>query len=132
MATLIPSVRGGQVEKFSPGDRITCTVAAGQTVRGGRLVELTANRTVQEAGAGSLRVAGVAMYDGNAGDKISVACEGVWMLLAAGAIVAGDVLIAGAAGTVVAAGAAPDARTVIGRAFEAISNAATGPCKLRS
>lgn len=130
MASTLVSTRGGQVEQFSPADRITCTVAAGQTVRGGRLVELTGTRTVQEAGAGSNTVLGVAMYDGAAGEKISVATVGVWYLLAGGVITAGAALIAAAAGTVVVAGAAPDARQVVARAWEAISNAATGPCRL--
>lgn len=143
MATVIPSVTGGQVERWAPGDRITYTVTNGQTVRGGRLVELTASRTVQEAGAASQKVVGVALFDGvgNAAGsvKITVASEGVWLLLASGAIAAGDLVESGAAGVVVTV-AAPGAgyvqaeatkyRTVVGRAIEAISNAQTGPVKL--
>lgn len=142
MATIIPSIAGGQIEKFAPGDRITCTVAAGQTVRGGRLVEFTANRTIREAQADSLKVCGVALYNGAAGEKVTVATEGVWLLIAAGAIAAGDLVKAGAAGVAVALAAVDptnvatlgtgmtDTRAVAGRAWEAIADTASGPIKL--
>jgi hypothetical protein len=95
-------------------------------------VEFTANRTVQEAGATSMITLGVALYDGAAGDKVTIATVGAWYLLAGAAgITAGIALITGAAGTVVAAGAAPDARSVVARALEAIANGQVGPCKLK-
>lgn len=108
-------------------------------VTAGRLVEMTANRTVQHAAAASLKVVGVAMQTGSAvGDKISVATGGVWNLTATGAVAAGDQLIAAAAGTVSTLAAAVgavaadinNARAVIGNALEAINNAAEGPCSI--
>lgn len=113
------------------------TLAAAVTA--GRLVEMTANRTVQHAGAASLKVVGVALQTGTTvGDKIAVATGGIWNLTATGAIAAGDQLIAGAAGTATALAAAVanaiadinNARAVFGNAVEAISNAAEGPCTL--
>lgn len=125
------AVTGGIVERFKSGEpAITMTVGAAVTA--GQLVEMTANRTVGPAGAGSVKVVGIALQSGSAvGDKITVATGGVFNVLAAGAITAGAALIAGAAGTVVVSGAAPDARTVVGVALEDISNAASGPVKLR-
>lgn len=139
MAVVIPSIRGGQVEKFAPGDRITMTVA-GTTVVGGRLVEVNGNRTVRPAQAASLKTLGVALYDGAIGDKVTVATEGVWLLRAQGAIAAGDQVIvsAGNDGRVAplapAAGALAadinNARAVVGRALEAIADGADGPILL--
>lgn len=144
MASVLPSIRGGVVEQFAPGDRITMTVKAGQSVSGGRLVEITANREIQHAASGSRKVLGVALYDGAAGDKVTVATEGVWLLLAKGAISAGDSLVASSdANGSVAAVAAIDntsaatvatslaaVAAIIGKALEAIADGATGPVKL--
>jgi hypothetical protein len=115
-----------------PGLRIsyTCTAA----VTAGQLVELTGDFTVGPAGAASTKVVGVALWDVPAsratvqgpqvgdGKELSVASVCVVSLTASGAIAAGDTLVAAAAGAVAAAGATPDARTVIGRALQAISN----------
>lgn len=120
--------KGGIVEYFAPGDHLTFT--AGGTITGGQLVAVSANRTVVAAGAGSLLVAGVALHDAVSGEKVTVACEGVWPLKATGAISFGDRLIGAAAGTVAPAGAAPDARTLVGWALESIANAATGRVKI--
>jgi hypothetical protein len=144
MATVIPAVTGGQVERKAPGDRITFTVKAGQTVRGGRLVELTADWEIQEAAANSLKVAGVALYDGAAGAKVTVASEGVWLLIASGAIAAGDDVKAGAAGVAVTIPAADatslatvtvginDSRRKVGRAMAAAIDTALCPVKLEN
>lgn len=145
-ATPVASVRGGQVEKFMPADRFTCTVAAGQTVRGGRLVRLTANRTVQEADTvNQPGVIGVALYDRAAGEAVTVATEGVWPLIAAGAITAGDSLVAaagtlgttsGRVATLAVAGAAyvqaeaNASRAIIGKALETAADAASVPVLL--
>lgn len=124
------AVTGGITERFGSGHpRITYTTAAAVTAA--RLVEFTANRTIQPAGAGSVKVAGLAMQTSDAaGDKIAVATGGVWNCRASGAIAAGDYVIAGAAGVVVTSGATPDARTVIGQALEAIANGQDGPVRL--
>jgi hypothetical protein len=132
------AVTGGVVERFGSGAvKITMTLAAAVTA--GRLVEMTANRTVQHAGAASLKVIGVALQTGSAvGDKIAVATGGIWNLTASGAISAGDQLIAAATGkvsTLAAAGSATltdinNARAVVGNAVEAIADTAEGPCAL--
>jgi Uncharacterized conserved protein (DUF2190) len=138
MAVLVSSTRNGAVEKFAPGKRITFTVEAGQSTLGGRLVHLTGNRQVRPATAASLAVAGVGLYDRAAGEKVTVARRGVWMLRASGAIAAGNQVIAAAAGDVSALPAAGTAtaadinnkRAVVGRALEAITSTNTGPVAL--
>jgi hypothetical protein len=83
------------------------TLQASATVTGGRLVETTGNGTVGPAGAASTKVLGVAANDAASGAKVDV-----WPLaglthkvLGTGAINAGDMLAAGAAGVVAAIGA---------------------------
>lgn len=123
-------IRGGQVEKYGDGDSWTGTVGAGQAATGGLLLEaLDGDRLVRTAQAGSLLVVGVAMHDAAALAKVTVAGEGVWMLLASGSIVAGNRVIAAAAGAVSAAGATPDARTVFGYAIASASTATLVPVK---
>lgn len=125
------------VEHFKPGEILTYTVGATAVsnapvsgVTPAQVVEFSADRTVIPAGATSMVVAGVALHDQAIGGKVSVASAGVWPLKAAGVITAGARLISAAAGTVVVAGAAPDARSVIGIALEAIGNGAVGRVKL--
>jgi hypothetical protein len=123
------AVSGGIVEHFGPVDAETWTTSA--AVIAGRLVEATGNRRCGPAGVGSLVVVGVAMQDASAAeDKVAVATDGVVPCRASGAIAAGQRVIAAAAGDVAAAGATPDARTVVGIAVEAISGGATGPVRL--
>lgn len=134
------AVTGGVGERFPSGKKRTMTASAAVTA--GRLVEMSGNRTVQHAGAASLKVYGVALqdYDGVAatGAKVTVARDGVWYLTATGAIAAGDQLIAAANGTVSALAAAGgataadinNARAVIGIALEAIANGQQGPVEL--
>jgi predicted RecA/RadA family phage recombinase len=111
-------IRGGQVEKYGDGDSTSWTVAAGQAFTGGLLVEAaTGDRTGRTAQAGSVLCVGVAMWDGAAGDMVTVAHEGVWFLTVASAVTAGSRVICAASGQIAAAGATPDARTIIGVAF---------------
>lgn len=113
---VVGSVVNGQIEKVADADRQTYTVGATPVV-GGRLVEhAVGDRICVPAAAGSFRVAGVAMHDAAVGQTVTIACDGVWQITATGAVVAGDRLIAAAAGTVASAGAAPDARTLVGLA----------------
>lgn len=120
---------GGIVEYVKPGDTFTCT--AGGTINGGDLVKLTGDRTVQQCTSGSFAAVGIALHDAVSGDPVTVAAEGIWPVKAAGALAAGDRLIPGAvAGTVAAAGAAPDARLLVGVAMEAIADTATGRVRL--
>jgi predicted RecA/RadA family phage recombinase len=120
---------GGIVEYAKPGETLTYT--AGGTITGGQMVMLTGDRTVQAATAATPKVVGVAVHDAASGEVVTVASEGVWPCIAAGAVAAGDNLIIGAvAGTVSVAGAAPDARFLVGKALEAIGDTATGRVKL--
>lgn len=129
---VIASLTGGQVERYAEADRLTCSAVS--AILGGQIVELVtggAERRVQPAGAGSNLVVGVAMYDAATNGILTVATEGVWLLTAtAAAITAGQRVIAGAAGLVVAAGATPDARQLIGFAIGDIASGGVGPIKL--
>lgn len=132
----IPSIRGGVVEKYLPGDRYTATVAAGQAATGARLVEgATGDRVCRTAQAGSLVVTGVALHDAAAGEKVTVATEGVWLLRASGAITAGGRVEAAANGEVralqtVDAAGSKDPAACVGYALAGIANGADGPVKL--
>lgn len=116
-----------------PGLRISYTCNAAVTA--GQLLErVTGNRLVQPAGVGSVRVAGVAQFDVPAtrafeggpqvgdGNELTVLRLCVVKVQASGAVVAGDPLIPAATGQVSVAGATPDARFVIGQAFEDAAN----------
>jgi hypothetical protein len=125
---------GGVSERFGTGaPRLTMTASV--AVVAGRLVEFTGDRSVGPAAAGSFKVIGVACQDCDGvaatGNKIAVATGGVWNLRAGAAIAAGDQLVPLANGAVGPSGAAPDARTVIGVALQAINNAADGPVLIR-
>lgn len=125
-------------EYFKPGQHLTYTVGAtaitNTPVSGVTpitLVELSADRTVIPAGATSLKCVGGALHDGAIGDTdLTVVSEGVWPVLASGVITAGARVKCGALGTIVVAGATPDASAVVGIALEAIGNGAVGRVKL--
>jgi predicted RecA/RadA family phage recombinase len=125
-------IAGGIVEFLKPGDDLTFTVEAGQSVVGGRLVENSGNMECQPAGANSVKVVGVAAHNAAAGEKVTVFRVGVFYLTASGAINAGDLVEAGAAGVAVAhVAAATEYGQVVGIALEAISDGATGRVALR-
>ena len=125
-------IRGGQAEKYGEGDKITCTVKSGQSATGGLGLDFQAgDRLVQTSGAGSVIFAGLALYDAAALAKVVCVMEGVWFVTATGAIVSGNPLIAAASGQFSAAGATPDARTLVGKAIADIAGAASGPAKFR-
>ncbi|KDA05557.1 hypothetical protein DC31_13875 [Microbacterium sp. CH12i] len=86
--------------KFKPGQAVTFTASA--NVVGGRLVEVTGNRTVGPAGADAADVVGVAAFDALAGDPVTVYMRpgGVHPLTASAAIVAGVKVSAAAAGKI--------------------------------
>ena len=102
MADYIPS--------FKPGASVT--FPASDDVIGGRLVDVTGDRTVAHAAAGSAKVAGVAGFDTTEGDRLTVftRAAGVHGLTAGGNITAGAAISAGADGKAVAA-TAGDAET---------------------
>lgn len=110
---------------FEPGDRVTYT--AGATIVGGQVLMVSgADNTVIPATAASTAVIGVAAFDAATGDLVGVHSEGIFLLTASGAVTRGDTVVAGAAGTVATAGAAPDSRTVVGRASASIASTAQG------
>lgn len=119
-----------------PAKQLTYNVA--EAIVGGQVVERrTGTRLVGVAGAASTKVCGVARWDVPAtrttiqqnqvgdGNELLVARDCVIRVTASGAVAVGDKLIAAAAGAVSAAGATPDARTVIGEATEAAADGAT-------
>lgn len=130
------ALSGGVTELFGSGSP-TITMTSSAAVTAGRVVEITGNRTVGQAGAGSLKCLGVAKQTSSAsGDKLAIATGGVWMLVAAGAINAGDHVEAAANGTVrvlatidVTGSLSPKA--VVGIALAAISDTASGPILLK-
>jgi len=133
MSVTIPSITGGQVERFAPGDRFTLSVAASTSVKGGQVVELTGDWTCQAAGAGSTAVAGVAMHDagatGSEWTKVAVVTEGIWNLGASGAIAAGNAVVCAGSGKVAPAGTG--AGMIVGVAMAAIGATGVGPVKLK-
>lgn len=134
------ALSGGAIPLFQgggPEPTMTTTAA----VVGGRLVEVSGDRSIRPAVASSAKVLGVAKQTGDAvGDKLSVSTSGVWNIVAQGAIAAGDQVIAGAAGDgrvstlAVAAGATAadinNARSVVGRALAAAIDGAACPILL--
>ncbi|MGO3895359.1 capsid cement protein [Brevibacterium aurantiacum] len=90
--------------KFYDGDPFTCQVGA--KVTGGQLVEVSGDNTVQPAAAASDSVIGVAGFDAEVGDTVTVFPGGVQRPIASGAIAAGDRVAAAAAGKVSTAEAA--------------------------
>ena len=123
MAEYTPVYSGG-VRPFSR--------TASAAVIGGRLVETTTAGSVGPAGAGSLKVEGVAAFDAGIGARVTV-----WPLNnatheidSAAAIAVGDGIAAGAAGTIATIGIAVGAAagSLIG---EAISAAGAGGVKTR-
>jgi hypothetical protein len=115
------------ITEYLGGSGYVKTYTATATITAGNLVAFTGNRTVGPSAAASLVVAGVALHDAVSGDIVSVAHRGTWPMVAQGAITAGARLKAGTvAGSVAAAGATPDASSVIGIAEEAIADTATG------
>jgi hypothetical protein len=90
---------------FSHGAAVTFTAIA--PVIGGRLVAVTGNRLVGPAGADSATAIGVAAYDVDAGDPVTVYMRpaGVHRLTASGAISAGAKVVTAAAGKIQTVGA---------------------------
>jgi hypothetical protein len=136
----VAGTSGGIVEYVRPGQHSTFT--AGAAITGGNLVRLTGNRSViATASTAQANVAGIALFTAASGDtNLTVAANGVYPVVAQGAIATGDDLVSGSvAGSVAALAAAStavaadinNARNIVGRAFEAISNTNTGRGKLK-
>jgi predicted RecA/RadA family phage recombinase len=93
--------------RFVHGAAVTYKASA--AVIGGRVVEVTGDRTVAHAGADSAKVVGVAGNDAAIGENVVVYSGGVQVPLSAGAIVAGAKVTAAAAGKVQTIGAGVNA-----------------------
>lgn len=127
-------ITGGIVEYQYPGDVGTFTVdsSASTSVVGGNMVALTGSFKVAQAGVQSTKVAGVALHDAKAGEKLSVARVGIYFLKAATAVAAGDLVETAAAGTIDNHTAASTTYTyVVGVALEDIASGARGRVALR-
>lgn len=121
----------GLVEYYGYDEKDTGTYTAGAVITKGQVVELTGNRTVSPAVAGSTKRKMVAIEDAALNEAVACAWGGVWPITAGVACAAGDlVVVAGAAGKVGPAGVAPDARTLFGYAEEAILLNAAGRVKV--
>lgn len=120
-----------------PGLKISMNAA--EAIVGGQLVERrTGSRLVGPAGADSKAVCGVALNDvpvartSISGPQVSdeyplvVGRHGVYPVVASGAIAVGRKIKAGAAGVAVAWVNTDDADEIVGEAFEAIADGATG------
>jgi hypothetical protein len=95
----------------------------GSSVTAGRLLEATGTgRQVQHAGANSVRVVGVAGSDASANTGVTAGRSDIFKVSAASAVTMGDKLVAAANGQVAAAGATPDARTIVGEALESVAS----------
>lgn len=103
--------------KFKPGEAVTFTASA--DVIGGRVVEVTGDRAVAHAAAGSAKVVGVAGFDAKAGDSVTVFAGGVQRPTASGAIAAGAAVAAAASGLVATTA---DGAGRIGLALEAAAD----------
>lgn len=89
---------------YKPGQSLPLTASA--TITGGQLVEVTGSGTVGPAAASSTKCVGVAAFDVVSGDRVTVHAGGVQRIVAAtGGVTAGDIVSAGAAGTVAPIGA---------------------------
>ncbi len=73
---------------------------AAQAITAGQVVELTGDEQVAPTAGASAKVLGVALMDAQAGEKVTVITEGVVEVTAAGAIAAGDKVVAAANGQV--------------------------------
>lgn len=89
---------------YKPGVSPVYTASAALT--GGQLLEVTGSGTVGPAGAASTKCVGVAAFDCASGDRVTIHAGGVQRITAAaGGVTAGDVVAAGAVGTVAPIGA---------------------------
>ena len=108
---------------YRPGKDLPLSASA--AVTGGQLVEITGDRSVGPAGAASTKVIGVALFDANAGDVVTVENNGVQLPVASGAIAAGDTVQAAANGLVATGTTAP-----VGIAIAAAADGAVVPVHL--
>lgn len=75
-------------------------IVADGDITAGQVVYLSGDMKVKTTTAASAAVLGVAMFDAKSGDPVAVECEGLFKLIAAGAITAGDAVSSAAGGKV--------------------------------
>lgn len=100
--------------KFKPGQAVT--FAASADITGGRVVEISGDREIATSAADSAKAFGIAGFDANTGDNVTVFIGGVQRPIAGGVIAAGAKVTTDATGKVVALGAGTNP---IGRALQA-------------
>lgn len=84
---------------YKAGNSIPSTASA--AITGGQLVGISGSGTVAPTGANQASWVGVAAFDAASGERVTVHAGGVQRILAAGAVTAGDLLVAsGTAGRV--------------------------------
>lgn len=82
------------VPLFKPGQSQTRQASA--AITGGQLVGVSGSGTVAPTGANQVSWVGVAAFDAANGDQVTVHSGGVQRILAAGAVTAGDLVVASA------------------------------------
>lgn len=119
------------VPLYQPGQAVTSQASA--AITGGQLLAVSGDGTVAPAGANAANWVGVAAQDAAAsGDKVGYYAGGVQRITASGAVTAGDILVAAAAGKVatLAAVTTPTAadvtntRAIVGIALTTAADAA--------
>lgn len=114
---------------FKPGANIPSTASA--AIAGGQLLMVSGSGTVAPATAATPAWVGVAAFDVAIGGRINIHKSGVQRMIASGAITAGDLVVAAAAGQVSTAAAvttptAADVSNTRALVGVALTTAATG------
>lgn len=102
------------VPLFKPGQDVTRVASA--AVTGGQLVAVSGDGSVAPTAGATAAFFGIAGFDAAVGDNVAIHKGGVQRPLASGAIAAGDIVVAAAAGRV-ATNAAPAAGQQVGIAL---------------
>lgn len=97
MIGYLPSEFGNSSKAYTLNE--TPLIAKADLMKG-RVVEIVGNMQVNHTTASSAKVLGVAMFDTDEGEPISVEAEGLFKLVAASAIKAGDKVTSAADGKV--------------------------------
>lgn len=89
------------------GSLVETKLVADGNLTAGQVVYLSAAMKVKATAAASAAVLGVAMFDAKDGDPVAVETEGLFKLVAAGAITAGSLVESAAGGKVATVGQTP-------------------------
>lgn len=105
------------------------TRKASAAITGGQLVEVSGSGTVAPCAATSAKWLGTAAFDAAVGEDVTVHIAGVQRLLASGAVPAGSVVVAAAAGRVVV-NAAPAVGQQVGVAINTAADGAVAEIQM--